>query len=360
MTIPASRGRMAARFSLVQILIITSAGALVTPAFMFLLSDRGVGVRELGRFFVYSMVYANAIGFLANWIIPPIRPRVAHEHPIVQWGVLVLALVVIGSAGCLIGTSALTLFLASDWPGFRFAFAYSYRLCVFITVVFGLSIAAYERLQDRLANAELKLRTEELERERAIKLATEARLASLEARIHPHFLFNTLNSISSLIPADPERAERLIERMAALLRFSLDAHRGGLVPLEQELKIVRDYLEIEQARLGPRLRYEIEPGGLSVLPVPPLAIQTLVENSIKFAVAPYREGGRIRVTAHRNNGSSRIEVADTGPGFSADILPADHGLDNLRRRLAVLFGNAAELRVDRIDQWNVVSVKVPS
>ena len=78
-------------------------------------------------------------------------------------------------------------------------------------------------------------------------VARDARLAALRYQINPHFLFNTLNSISALIPVDPERAERLLERMAALLRFSLDTHSRGLVPLDQEMKIVRDYLEIEQA-----------------------------------------------------------------------------------------------------------------
>src|SRR5205823_3935058 len=125
------------------------------------------------------------------------------------------------------------------------------------------------------------------ERERALKLATEARLSSLESRIHPHFLFNTLNSISSLIQEDPVRAERLIERMAALLRFSLDSTNAGLVPLYQEMKIVRDYLEIERARFGDRLGFEVNiPAEFDRFEVPPLAIQTLVENSVKYAVSP--------------------------------------------------------------------------
>jgi LytS/YehU family sensor histidine kinase len=200
-----------------------------------------------------------------------------------------------------------------------------------------------------------------LERERAIKLAAEARLASLQARLHPHFLFNTLNSISSLIPADPERAERLIERMAALLRFSLEVHRGGLVPLGQELKIVRDYLEIEQARFGRRLRYCIQAGEhLSEVAVPPLAVQTLVENSIKYAVAPNREGGEIRVQANQNNGCLRIDVVDTGEGFALDTAPSGHGLDNLRSQLAVLFGHSANLTVSRSEGWTTVSLIVPA
>src|SRR5437764_15089871 len=102
------------------------------------------------------------------------------------------------------------------------------------------------------------MRTRQLEEASARKLATEARLSSLESRIHPHFLFNTLNSISSLIREDPVRAERTVERLAALLRYSLDVNARGLAPLRHELKIVRDYLEIEHTRFGERLRYSVE------------------------------------------------------------------------------------------------------
>jgi LytS/YehU family sensor histidine kinase len=148
--------------------------------------------------------------------------------------------------------------------------------------------------------------------------------------------------------------------MAALLRFSLDANRGGLVPLDQELKVVRDYLEIEQARLGRRLRYKVESGqDVAELHVPPLSVQTLVENSIKFAIAPRVEGGEVRVLAHRSNGCLRVDVADTGPGFGLELASAGHGLDNLRSRLAVLFGETAELTVEHLNGWTTVSMKVP-
>jgi LytS/YehU family sensor histidine kinase len=229
-----------------------------------------------------------------------------------------------------------------------------------VTVVIGVNEVAFERLREQLESTKSKLRTEELERERALKLATEARLSSLEARLHPHFLFNTLNSISSLIPVDPVRAERMLERMAALLRFSFDSHRGGVVPLEQELKIVRDYLEIEQARFGARLRYSIETiGALEELHVPPFSVQTLVENSIKFAVAPNREGGEIRVRAARRNGSLWIDVSDTGPGFDLRSVPEGHGLDNLRGRLTALFGDAGALTAGQSEGRTVASMKVP-
>jgi LytS/YehU family sensor histidine kinase len=215
-------------------------------------------------------------------------------------------------------------------------------------------------MRDRLANATLELRTKELERERALKLATEARLSSLESRLHPHFLFNTLNSISSLIPEDPERAEKLVGQMAALLRFSLDSTRSGVVPLERELRIVGDYLEIEKTRLGDRLKYDVTaPPDLDFLAVPPLAIQTLVENSIKHAIAPNRGGGWLTVSVERSNGTLNLGVRDSGPGFDLQQSPAGHGIDNLRSRLAALYGNAASIMSSREDGAASVRLNIP-
>jgi LytS/YehU family sensor histidine kinase len=236
----------------------------------------------------------------------------------------------------------------------------SLQIAVFITFLIGGVISMYETLRARLDETTLQLRTKELERERALKLATEAQLASLESRIHPHFLFNTLNSISSLIPEDPARAERLIGQMAALLRFSLDANQAGLVPLASELKIVADYLEIERARFGDRLRYRIDiTGDQNGSRVPPLSVQTLVENSVKYAIAPNRAGGEIRIAGARENGQLRLEISDEGPAFALESAPAGHGLDNLKGRLATLFGEHAALTLERRENRNNLTLSVP-
>jgi LytS/YehU family sensor histidine kinase len=148
--------------------------------------------------------------------------------------------------------------------------------------------------------------------------------------------------------------------MAALLRFSLDASHAGLVPLSREMKIVTDYLEIERARFGDRLHYRLdiapEAGDAKV---PPLAVQTLVENSVKFAVAPSRAGGDIRIAGVRENGLLRVEVSDDGPSFQLESAPAGHGLDNLKGRLATLFGNQAALTLERRENRNSVWLAVP-
>jgi two-component system, LytTR family, sensor histidine kinase AlgZ len=241
------------------------------------------------------------------------------------------------------------------WP----QFLGSLRFTALLTIGAGLTIGIYSTLSERLNETTLQLRTKELERERALKLVTEAQLASLESRIHPHFLFNTLNSISSLIPEDPARAELLVQQMAALLRFSLDANQSGLVPLASELKIVADYLEIERARFGDRLRYQIDvPADLNAS-VPPLALQTLVENSVKYAIAPQRAGGEIRITGAHSNGVFQVQVSDPGPAFQLESAPAGHGLDNLQGRLSTLFGDKAALLLERVGGRNNLILSLP-
>src|SRR5207237_8302496 len=155
-------------------------------------------------------------------------------------------------------------------------FAVSFEMNALLTAILGVAMTVYESQRVRLDALTLELRTKELERERDRKMALEARLSSLESRLHPHFLFNTLNAISELMPENPERAERTVERLAGLLRAALDATGRTTVPLARELEIVGDYLEIEKTRLGERLTYGFqvapEAGACAILP---LAVQTL-------------------------------------------------------------------------------------
>ena len=270
------------------------------------------------------------------------------------------ALVVVALIGSVIANGlfiALGMNPASEfWPTLRSGL----KISLICTVSVGMTVTFFEGLSYSLQEARISLRTKELEEERARKLASEARLSSLESRIHPHFLFNTLNSISALIREDPARAERTVERLAALLRYSLDTSRHPLVPLWHEMRVVLDYLEIEKTRFAGRLRYTLEvPAELEDLEVPPMAVQTLVENSIKHAVSASREGGEVRVTARLDGGLLVLEVTDDGPGFDLRSLQEGHGLENLQERLTALFEGAGRLELSRRDGRMTVSVAVP-
>jgi len=151
-----------------------------------------------------------------------------------------------------------------------------------------------------------------------------------------------------------------VERLAALLRFSLDASARGQVPLADELKIVTDYLEIERTRLGERLSFVIDvPAEIAHYEVPPLTVQTLVENSVKHAIAPRPGGGRIRVAAGVSVDALLLTVWDDGPGFTASDLRVGHGLENLQSRLAARYDTGATLAVDRRDGGTLVTISVP-
>ncbi|MGO9339084.1 MAG: sensor histidine kinase [Terriglobales bacterium] len=232
---------------------------------------------------------------------------------------------------------------------------------ILISLVIGLSLSTFETLRYKLQAATLQLRTRQVEQERAYKLLAEARLSSLESRIHPHFLFNTLNSIAALIPSDPARAEQTVGNLASLLRFSLNANQSGLVPLAQELNIVRDYLEIEKTRFGARLRYEIDvTESLSEVKVPPLALQSLAENAVKHVVSRQPQGATIEIIGRTDASRICIAVLDDGPGFSLDAITPEHGLGSLIARMEILYGPAGQLEVAREDGKTAVRLIFPA
>jgi sensor histidine kinase YesM len=317
-------------------------------------------IRDALRNFLASLIYSACITFPAVLILIRLgRRRFAQGRGL---GLPLRITVLLGAAvgGCLAGglaLAALRFYPMSDyWREFRFAV----QVSTVIALSFGLAVSFYRETQARLETAMLELRTRQVEQERAQKLLAEAQLSALESRIHPHFLFNTLNSISALIPRDPQRAEDMIGKLASLLRFSLNAGQTGLVPLGQELQTVRDYLEIEKARFDTRLSYTIAvPAEAETIGVPPLSVESLVENSIKHVIARRPEGGEIRVSASTQGDRLEIEVSDSGPGFEMDGVPAGHGLDNLSGRLALLFGGEARLETMRNGKYATVRVSLP-
>jgi LytS/YehU family sensor histidine kinase len=310
--------------------------------------------------FATVWVYAVSIATPAYLILERVFP-LQWGTDATQWTIFALVLTAIAVVGSAAGTFIVMATGLETRLTFGALLAISLKISLVVALLIGVVHAMIQRLKDRLGEAERKLQAQALEHERALKLASEARLAALEAQVNPHFLFNTLNTVSALIPDAPDRAERLIERLSALLRFSLDSHHQRLVPIEQEMNLVDDYLEIQRSRFGDRLRFSVEvDDNVRMTLLPPFAVQTLIENSVKFAVTPERHGGEVRVRARRNGSGVRIEVADQGPGFSTADIPIGHGLDNLRNRLVMTFGQAIPpLDVTRVDEWTIVGFHVP-
>ncbi len=197
--------------------------------------------------------------------------------------------------------------------------------------VLGLSqtLDFYRKFRER------ELRASQLEAQLA-----QAQLQVLKMQLHPHFLFNTLHAVSALMHQDVEVADRMIARLGELLRATLESVGTHRVPLAQELEFIKPYLEIEQARLGPRLavRLEIDPEATGAL-VPNLILQPLVENAIRHGIGPRPAGGRIEIRAHRHGGRLALQISDNGRGLAANYREGV-GVANTRARLAGLYDRA--------------------
>jgi two-component system, LytTR family, sensor histidine kinase AlgZ len=311
--------------------------------------------------FVLAFLYAGIIGAAAQLVLPRVAHRLSARAPLVYWTGVGATLALVALAGSLVAAltaQALGVFgPAASWPALRRGMVVS----LVITLGVGLVMTLYETVRARLADTREVLRQRELEVERAQRLASEARLASLESRLHPHFVFNAIAAIAGRVREAPEHAERLLIDFAGLLRASLETTSRHTVPLADELDVVRAYLEIEQARLGDRLRTKLDvPDELLGWPVPPFALHTLVQNSIKHVVAARAGDAEIRVAAGRVPAGLALTVWDDGPGVDLSTIPAGHGLDSLRSRAAVLFGAGAALQAGRDAGGARVTLVVPA
>lgn len=342
------------------IVAVNTAGGLL-PALLNLLLRHFADWTAIWRMTQECLVYSWCIGTLCFVVMGGYAgARLWQLGPVWRYPAFALTFGALGMAGCFAAALVLVRFGWLSTEEFWAEFTSSMRLGVVFTVLIGAAVTAFEVMFHRLRAANEELQRRLLEEERARKLATEARLSSLESRIHPHFLFNTLNSINALVREDPAAAERTVERLAALLRYSLDTGGRQLTTLRQELCIVRDYLEIEKTRFGDRLRYRIDvPKEMEDLDVPPMSLQLLVENSIKHAVSAHRQGGEVLVSARLADGQMVLEVSDDGPGFDLRALRQGHGLENLQERLAALFDGEGGLELCRRDGRMAVQIRVP-
>jgi len=237
--------------------------------------------------------------------------------------------------------------IASDRPRVRTVRIGSFlpqlaMLLIVASIVIKIVYAGRVKAEVKAAVAQEVADEESLKRQ-----VVEARMAAMQAQIEPHFLFNTLASIDHLIETDPPRASKMQKNLISLLRASMPALREGGSTLGRELAVVRPYLEILKVRMEDRLQTEVNISeGLHSAEFPPMMLQSLVENAIKHGLEPKPEGGALQVSAEIVHGKLVVAVADTGVGFGrAATAGTGVGLENIRERLKLLFGTAAELRI---------------
>jgi sensor histidine kinase YesM len=226
-------------------------------------------------------------------------------------------------------------------------------LMVTLTTAFVSTINFAQALYDQ-ANALSSVR----------QLAAKAELKVLKAKINPHFLFNTLNTILQLVKTEPAKAEAMILNLSHTFRFALGSMDLETVSMEEELEFLNAYLDIERIRFEDALRVTIDvPETVLAFRVPPCVLQPLVENSIKHGIAPKLGGGEISVTARPEPGGVRVIVKDDGVGLSGDS-PWDSGgigIHNVQERLLAAFGPGSRLHIEsRPEQGTSVSFLVPA
>lgn len=271
------------------------------------------------RAYQISLVFAFSIGILLWAVEHLLMPRLSRgdANPEGSWkqGFYYLGAALLGSY-----TAAIIVHftLVPGFMGSARQVAISSMFALLFTALFGGINFAIVFYRESIARARA---VEQIRAELA-----QAELRALRAQIHPHFLFNTLNSIASLIAVNPAAAEEITTRLAEVFRYTLRASEREHSPLGEELEFLRSYLEIERARFSDRLRVEEDVAlGLESAPVPSLLLQPLVENAVRYGVSPRPEGGRVRIAARRDGDRLVLEVEDDGPGIDPQAPPSGTG-----------------------------------
>lgn len=230
-----------------------------------------------------------------------------------------------------------------------------FRIAFVVVAIILTGEISYSRLRR-------KARRDELRAQQAQKQALLAEIKALQARTNPHFLFNSLNTVAGLIEENPEGAERVLEKLAGLFRYALRGTEVGWVRLGEEVEAVESYLDVEQVRLGDRLRsrLEVSPEAREVL-VPSLILQPLVENAVVHAIAPRKSGGCVRVEADLASSFLTLAVRDDGDGSgSSPHRGSGTSLSALANRLALLYADTADFSAgSRADGGFEVRFKLP-
>lgn len=292
-------------------------------------------------------VIATITGFSISLILSVIYGKLITRRPLVTWGVSTVALAVAVVISATINGWTLSL----GQGGGETTFAQTLLSAIYMDMpLLGAWSALYFAINYYLQVEEQADRLERLEAQ-----ATSAQLAMLRYQLNPHFLFNTLNSISTLVLLkQTEPANAMLTRLSSFLRHTLVTQPGGKVSIAQEVETLKLYLDIERMRFEERLRtvFRIEPAAANAA-LPSLLLQPLVENAIKYAVSPQEEGARISLTAQVIGSRLRVTVADTGPGLQGrPLIPQRYGhevrngtvstgvgLANIRDRLAQAYGD---------------------
>jgi sensor histidine kinase YesM len=292
---------------------------------------------KFGQGFLINFTISQCIGFSICTCVLIAHRFFEYAGPGLK-AILVAAALIIGSlGGSYFGSVASGLS-----PGTLFE-EHSIIELLFLGVMFGSIITYFFSSREQIAESRARIQEEKIKRLTSEKKATEANLKLLQAQIEPHFLFNTLSNVLSLLDTNPQKGKSMLVDFIQYLRASLSKIRDEHATLGQEMEMIRAYLSIYKVRMGDRLNYKIDlPKHLSAVSFPPMLIQPLVENAIKHGLEPRVDGGEIRICGMEKDGFLRLEVVDTGNGFTEER-DSGMGLSNIRERLQSMYGNCGRL-----------------
>lgn len=325
---------------------------------MALISMRVKSVDQVLAIFGNNLAISNIIGFafwaVMHWMGPLLRKVNASSFFAVALFYAVL--------GTFIATGSF--FLLSQFPGYeginRWLFTTQQFISNFaISFVVSLVLASAWRNRVNELSAQIEIADERSRVTTAERAATQANLRALQAQIEPHFLFNTLANVTSLIHTRPDAAKHMLEEFIAYLRVSLATTRENETTLAQEFVLMQRFLSVLKVRMGSRLQVRVElPVDLQSFVLPPMLIQPLVENAIKHGVEPKIDGGEIRLKAAKVGDAVAIEVADTGMGFQHSTSNGI-GLKNVRERLDKLYEGKATLAIeDNVPSGTKITIRI--
>ena len=309
---------------------------------------------------IFSLAIGYVQHFLYTLVIATARRKRSWApllmHPLTLSLVVPVAGIYVGFVVALAVMSGGSRFFSFN-EGWR-EFVFSACIAVAIGwVLWEATEASRLREVSRRERAELEAAAALSDKERAT-----AELKTLRAQVEPHFLYNTLANVLSLIDREPATAKHMTERLIGYLRHTLDASRRDNATVGDELAIVNDYLEILRLRMGDRLAFSIDATDeVRAIPLSPMLLQPLVENAIKHGLEPKIEGGSISVTATVHGSILQIRIADTGLGFgvATDTAGSGSGLTNVRARLKALYGDAATLTIEQPATGTRICISLP-
>jgi hypothetical protein len=315
------------------LIVATVVGLLMSPTYIASVAAWEV----VGRYMVVGLSILTVFGVFERW------PRRLPSW-IARWAVQVIAVVIV------IPPTVLLIYLVLSSGETEPFWKNTNRLSGFGTMIgTSLMVAPWTVVAALFSQRDLAARTFELTKSELERKALDARLRMVQAHVEPHFLFNTLANVRELVVSGSTQAAPVLDSLIAYLRAAVPRLRESEATLEQELQLVRSYLELMQMRMPDRLQYSVHADEAALrLRCPPTTLLTLVENAVRHGIDPSEEGGRIDVRVTVADGRCRAEVSDTGAGLQGGGEGLGTGLASLRERLKIVFGDGAQVRLATI------------